>query len=114
MTNLALAEERSPGILQKAKKIIAMGGAIDIHGNVTPVAEFNIFYDSPSAKKVFASTDNLMLLPLDLTTSFAFTEEDMENSFKNINDSIKQEFARKLTTFIIGTNMSFRETAYEK
>jgi inosine-uridine nucleoside N-ribohydrolase len=114
MTNIALAEERKPGILSKAKKIIAMGGAIAIHGNITPVAEFNIFYDADSAAKVCNATSNLMLLPLDLTTSMAFTEEDMENCFKNINHTTKQDFMRALTKFTIGTNMMFRETAYEK
>lgn len=114
MTNLALAEEKEPGILQKCKKIIAMGGAVGIHGNITPVAEFNVFYDAPSAAKVFASTENIMLAPLDITTSMVFTEEDTENCFKHINHSEKQNFVRELTKFTIGTNMMFRETAYEK
>lgn len=114
MTNIALAEERKPGILKQAKKIIAMGWAIDIHGNITPVAEFNVFYDAASAARVFNSTDNLMILPLDLTTSMVFTEADMENCFKNINHSNKAEFMRALTKFTIGTNMMFRETSYEK
>jgi hypothetical protein len=55
-----------------------------------------------------------MLLPLDLTTSMVFSAEDMENCFKNINQSTKQEFMRALTKFTIGTNTMFRETAYEK
>ncbi|MEI7477339.1 MAG: nucleoside hydrolase [bacterium] len=113
MTNIALAEERKPGILSQCKKIIAMGGAISIHGNITPVAEFNIFYDAASAAKVFKSTDNIILLPLDTTTSMVFTEEDMEHCFSQVNHSTKQEFLRKLTTFTIGTNMMFRETGYQ-
>lgn len=114
MTNIALAEERKPGILSQCKKIIAMGGAFTVGGNITPVAEFNISYDAASAAKVFKATSNLMLLPLDLTTSMAFSAEDMENCFKNINHSTKQEFMRALTKFTIGTNTMFRETAYEK
>lgn len=114
MTNIALAEEREPGILKQCKKIIAMGGAVNIHGNITPVAEFNVFYDAQSAAKVFKATDNILLAPLDITTSMVFTAEDMENCFKHINHSTKQEFARELTKFTIGTNMMFRETAYEK
>ena len=114
MTNIALAEERKPGILSKCRKIIAMGGAVDIHGNITPVAEFNVFYDAGSAYKVFNATKNIMLLPLDLTTSMVFSEADMENCFKNVNQSAKKDFLRALTKFTIGTNMMFRETAYEK
>lgn len=114
MTNIALAEEREPGILSKCQKIIAMGGAVKLSGNITPVAEFNVFYDADSAAKVFNATGNLILAPLDLTTQMAFTADDMENCFKNINHSVKEEFMRKLTTFIVGTNMMFRETGYDK
>ncbi|MBP6911517.1 nucleoside hydrolase [Patescibacteria group bacterium] len=114
MTNLALAESREPGILSKCKKIIAMGGAIKTNGNVTPVAEFNISYDADSAAAVFNATKNIMLLPLDLTTQMVFSDTDMENCFKNVNHDKKQEFMRALTKFTTGTNMMFRETAYDK
>ncbi len=114
MTNIALAEEREPGILSQCKKIIAMGGAVQVNGNITPVAEFNIAYDAESAAKVFNATKNIVLIPLDLTTQMVFTDEDMENSFKNINHSTKQEFMRELTKFTTKTNMMFRETAYDK
>jgi inosine-uridine nucleoside N-ribohydrolase len=113
MTNLALAEQRVPGILQQCKRIIAMGGAISLHGNVTPVAEFNIAYDPMSAKIVFDVTDNLMLAPLDLTTSMVFDNDDMMNCFREINHGNKQAFMFELTNFLIKTNMQFRETGYE-
>lgn len=113
LTNLALAEQRVPGILSQCHKIIAMGGAVAIHGNITPVAEFNIAYDPESAKIVFDSTENIILAPLDLTTSAVFSEADLQQCFTQINNSDKQEFMRKLTDFVIGTNMKFRETWYE-
>lgn len=114
MTNIALAEQREPGILSKCKKIIAMGGAVKTNGNVTPVAEFNISYDADSAAAVCNATKNIILVPLDLTTQMVFTDADMENCFKNVNHDKKQEFMRALTTFTTGTNMMFRETAYDK
>ena len=114
LTNLAIAESKNPWILQKTERIISMWWAINIHGNVTPSAEFNIFYDYESASKVFSSTKNIVLLPLDLTTSMPFTMEDMENSLKEINNSDKQKFMIELTKFIINTNMHFRETWYQK
>lgn len=114
MTNIALTEKREPGILSQCKKIIAMGGAVNVNGNITPVAEFNIAYDPESAAEVFNATNNIVLIPLDLTTQMVFTEEDMENCFKNINHSVKAEFMRALTKFTIGTNTMFRETAYDK
>ncbi len=114
LTNLALTEKKNPGILKKAKKIISMWWAINIEWNITSSAEFNIFYDSKSAKKVFSSTDNIVLIPLDLTTSMIFKIEDLENCFVEINNSKKQKFIRELTKFIIGTNLKFRETKYQK
>jgi inosine-uridine nucleoside N-ribohydrolase len=114
MTNIAAAEERVPGILSRCKRIIAMGWAIHVPGNITPVAEFNIYYDTASAAAVMRATDNLRLAPLDITTSMVFTEEDTENCFKHINHDVKQEFIRKLTEFTIGTNTMFRETGYKK
>ena len=113
LTNLALAEQRVSGILQQCKRIIMMGWAIAMHGNITPVAEFNIAYDPMSAKIVFDTTDNLVLAPLDLTTSMVFDNEDMMNCFREINHSDKQSFMFELTNFLIKTNMQFRETWYE-
>ena len=114
MTNIAAAEARVPGILKRCKRIIAMGGAIHVPGNITPVAEFNVYYDAASASAVMKATDNLWLAPLDITTSMVFSAEDTENCFKQINHDTKQEFVRKLTEFTIGTNTMFRETGYEK
>lgn len=113
LTNLALAEQRESGILSQCKKIITMWGAMQMHGNITPVAEFNIAYDPMSAKIVFDATDNLVVAPLDLTTSMVFDNEDMMACFREINHSSKQTFMFELTNFLIKTNMQFRETWYE-
>jgi len=86
---------------------------MQMHGNITPVAEFNIAYDPDSAKIVFGATENIMLLPLDLTTSMVFDEKDLSQCFAEINHGTKQEFMRKLTDFVIRSNMQFRETGYE-
>ena len=60
LTNLALAEQRQPGILQKAKQVIVMGGAIAETGNSTPVAEFN-FYADPHAAQIVVHSDAALL-----------------------------------------------------
>ena len=61
MTNLALAASVNPQILARAKEIVAMGGALKQAGNVSPVAEFNIFADSIAAARVFALTSPIPL-----------------------------------------------------
>jgi inosine-uridine nucleoside N-ribohydrolase len=47
MTNLCILLLTYPELKQKISKIVMMGGAIG-KGNITPAAEFNIFFD-PSA-----------------------------------------------------------------
>jgi inosine-uridine nucleoside N-ribohydrolase len=42
-TNLHDAEKHEPGIMMLTRDIIIMGGAFNVHGNITPNAEFNIW-----------------------------------------------------------------------
>jgi purine nucleosidase len=44
-----------------------MGGAVDVPGNVTPTAEFNMSVDPEAAHRVFAAGLPLELVPLDAT-----------------------------------------------
>ncbi|MBP7885231.1 nucleoside hydrolase [Patescibacteria group bacterium] len=78
------------------------------------MAEFNIWYDPESAKAVFAATDNIVLIPLDVTQSMVYTMADTERFLSAIDHSVKAEFMRQLTAFAISTNTKFRETHYEQ
>ena len=79
LTNLALAEQRQPGTLQKARQVIIMGGAIAETGNSTPVAEFNFYADPHAAHTVVHSDATLLLVPLDATRQVVLSETDIEN-----------------------------------
>jgi purine nucleosidase len=79
LTNLALAEQRQPGTLQKAKQVIIMGGAIAATGNSTPVAEFNFYADPHAAHTVVHSDATLLIVPLDATRQGVLSETDIEN-----------------------------------
>ena len=67
LTNLALALKEDAGALSRVGRIVAMGGAVDVPGNVTPTAEFNMFVDPEAAHRVLAAGLALEIVPLDAT-----------------------------------------------
>lgn len=66
-TNLALALIREPGIVQGIREVVVMGGAHLNGGNITPMAEFNLFADPHAAEVVLSSGVKLTYLSLDVT-----------------------------------------------
>ena len=90
LTNLALAEQRGPGVLQKAKQVIVMGGAIAEPGNVTPVAEFNFYADPHAARRVIHSGAALVIAPLDATHQVMLRESDIEERIAPLNTARSQ------------------------
>ncbi len=71
-TNLARAFRRDPGIHELVDRIVLTGGSINGVGNITAAAEFNCFFDPPSAQDVFTSMTTKTLVPLDVTTQVKF------------------------------------------
>lgn len=68
LTNVAVALKVNPLTVQKFRSVIVMGGAIGVPGNVSPVAEFNMYVDPHAAHRVFQAELPLTLVPLDVTT----------------------------------------------
>lgn len=52
LTNLALALRLDPTLPQRLDRLVVMGGAVTGHGNITPVAEFNVGFDPEAAHVV--------------------------------------------------------------
>lgn len=76
LTNLALLIKRFPDVLDHIHQVIIMGGGLTF-GNVTKEAEFNIHCDAESAQYVFDTVPKLVMAALDVTTSVAFTLEQI-------------------------------------
>ena len=68
MTNLAMAFRRRPDLAAHVKSLVFMGGNARVPGNVTPAAEFNIWFDPEAASAVLASSiPRIVMFGLDIT-----------------------------------------------
>ena len=67
LTNLALALKADAPAIGRVGRVVAMGGAVDVPGHVTPTAEFNMNVDPEAAHRVLAAGLPLDLVPLDAT-----------------------------------------------
>jgi len=98
LTNIALTAERDPGFLDRLLGLYCLGGAIAVPGDVTPVAEFNIYAHPASARAVLRSPASKTLIPLDVSRKTALTFEQL--------DRLTQD-AEHPTGRVIRTLMSF-------
>jgi purine nucleosidase len=62
-----MAIRKEPEFAGAVKELVIMGGAIRESGNMTPLAEFNIYVDPHAAHIVFHSGIPITLIPLDVT-----------------------------------------------
>ena len=105
LTNVALALKVSPATVQRFTRIIAMAGAIAVPGNVTPVAEFNVYVDPHAAKRVLQAGLALTLVPLDVTTQVGYDRSRLA--------ALTQGSCDGVTCFIadaLGRGFDFAET----
>jgi inosine-uridine nucleoside N-ribohydrolase len=72
LTNIARAFQRDVELPTLVDRIIMMGGSLNGVGNITPVAEFNMYYDPQSARDVLRSLTTKTLIPLDITKQLRF------------------------------------------
>ena len=73
LTNLARALQRDPDLPAVLDQVIISGGSVRGVGNVSPAAEFNMFYDPVSARAVFRTPLTKTLIPLDVTERVRLT-----------------------------------------
>lgn len=78
LTNLARALEKDPRLPKRVKKLVVMGGTLDVFGNVSPFAEANIAGDARAADMVFCAGFPMTLVGLDVTMKTFITKKNLE------------------------------------
>lgn len=78
LTNIATALQQDREVMQKVGRIVIMGGAVTVPGNISAAAEFNFFVDPDAAQVVMESKIPLTLVGLDVATKAPLSREALE------------------------------------
>ena len=78
MTNLANTLAKYPDYAKKIKRVVAMGGTVYSHGNVSPVVEANIGGDPEAADIAMLADWDMTLVGLDVTLKTHLTRVDVD------------------------------------
>lgn len=78
LTNIAQALMLDPELASKWEKLVILGGAFFVNGNVNPAAEANVFGDPDAADFVLGATDNTRILGLDVTQTCRLSSGDLQ------------------------------------
>jgi inosine-uridine nucleoside N-ribohydrolase len=86
LTNLAHALMKDPTLFRKIKHVYIMGGTIHAPGNVTPVAEANIWGDPEAAHLVFDSGLPITMVGLDVSMKTHITQYHLDLLQRNCKE----------------------------
>jgi purine nucleosidase len=83
LTTIATALDKAPDIETKIQKVVWMGGALNVPGNVEKnwepgqdgSAEWNVYWDPISAARIWQTQLEIIMCPLDLTNNVPVTSE---------------------------------------
>jgi purine nucleosidase len=78
LTNLALALKLDPTLPQRIARLVVMGGAVTAHGNMTPAAEFNIYFDPEAAHIVFSAFPRTEVADWEAVMAHGFPHAEFE------------------------------------
>ena len=88
LTNLARALQQDPRRLGRAGRIVVMGGAIGVPGNITPAAEFNFYVDPEAAAAVLDGGLPVELVPLDVTRRVVLAQAALTEQLLRCSDRV--------------------------
>lgn len=111
LTNLAVAIARDPSIVRKVHRLVLMGGALKVPGNITAVAEANIHGDPEAAHLVFESGIPITMVGLDVTAHTKFGETHYDRLMELLpSEKLElREFLTHLFTFSFKASAGINE-----
>ncbi|WP_170140145.1 nucleoside hydrolase [Prauserella marina] len=108
LTNIALAVEADPGFARRVRRLVVMGGAYRVKGNVREYAEANIWHDPEAADVVLsAAFADRILVPLDVTRNATVTRMWLRWLAKDA-DRLRGRIAGRLLEFSVATGLPSR------
>lgn len=105
LTNIARALQLEPQIAEHMERLIVMGGAVTVPGNVTPYAEANTYSDPDAAALVFGSGLKVTLVGLDVTMRTLLTAPHLEQ-WRSTNSKVAN-FLADMTDFYMEAYKGF-------
>jgi purine nucleosidase len=96
LTNLALALQREPSIVEGIGTLTIMGGNVYGRGNTTPTAEFNIYADPEAAHIVLTAGIETIVVPWEPCTTHFMAGDDVDVLFGRTPPGIVRDFSKAL------------------
>src|SRR5688572_10845415 len=78
LTNIALALKLDPSLPDRIARLVIMGGAVTCRGNITPAAEFNLYFDPEAAHIVFSAFPRFDLVDWEATIAHGLHHDVVE------------------------------------
>lgn len=78
LTNVARTLKKYPAFARKVRKMIMMGGTLNMRGNVSPVGEANVVCDPEACDAVFLSGMDITAVGLDVTMQVRLKQEHID------------------------------------
>jgi purine nucleosidase len=104
LTNIALAVLKDPGIVPLVRDVVLMGGSIT-EGNVTAVAEANVYNDPEAAHIVFTAGWKVTMVGLDVTHRTLFGQNHLAELRKT--HGTQNDFASQIMAFLVDLSARF-------
>ncbi len=100
-TNIARLFRNYPGTARSVERVVLMGGALDVPGNVTPHAEFNVWSDPEATALVFNSGAPVTMIGSDVCNRVrAHADKTPEPVSRVIQSLTEAQFAARPGRYI--------------